>query len=382
MKIAYVLNSGNVGGAEKHVLDLVEGFSHDNEVVVVCPEGEMVNKYKLAGADVIIDKPSFDIDIFYIFRLKRLLVSRSIDIAHLHQLKTVINGLISASLAQTKVKIAHIHSPLSKWQIPLYKKILDLLMNFLVVNLLADVVIALTEETKQERMRGEHIREDLIRVIPNGVTIEKIKPQAHDMEEAGVWLRKKYQLNKEYLVGTLSRLTEEKGTDVFIKAISRMPALDENLYRNCHFFIAGEGHLRGELEKLVKSTNLESMVTFLGFLSEDDHAKYFKSLNLFVFPTLHEGFGLVLAEAMAYGVATLSSDLPVLKEITNAGRFGKHFARGSEDDLAEKMISQLKGEEGDSATILAAQQWIKQNYSKELFISRYRKLYQEALGNK
>jgi len=289
MKIVYVLNSGEPGGVEQHVLDLARGMvARGHAVYVICPQGRMAAEYLEAGAEVWVDQPAFDIDPFYIFRLWSLLKKFQPDIFHAHQLKTVVNGLIAAKLANVPATIAHIHTPLSEWQIPDWKKRLNIFINRLVCNWGADVVLALTRATKKERVRGEGIAPEKVVVIPNGIDMGKFKVQSSKRK---VGFREKLGVSEDaVLVGTLSRLTVEKGVGVLIAAVSELAAyrLPHDAYR---VVVAGDGPLRGALEQQAQDLGVADKVTFLGFLPEEEKLAYLAALDIFVFPSLAEGFG-------------------------------------------------------------------------------------------
>jgi len=128
MKIAYILNSGNFGGMEKHVLDLCQGMiQHGHQVFVWCPSGDMVPSFEKAGAQVTQIKIRFDIDPTYIKRLARFLKENRVDIVHAHELKAAVNSLIAGRLAGVNVRISHTHTPISEWQISRWKKKINLL---------------------------------------------------------------------------------------------------------------------------------------------------------------------------------------------------------------------------------------------------------------
>lgn len=338
----------------------------------------MVEKYRMYGAEVIVDNPYFDIDPFFILRLKNILLEKEVQIFHAHELKPVVNGLIAAALAGCKARIAHIHSPINGWQIPLYKKIPNLIINFLVVNSLANKVIALTEEIKKDRLGKERIWEEKVVVIPNGIEINRFAPHSLGLKSK---LLQRLGLPPDYhLIGTLSRLSEEKGIDIFIRSVAEF--LKSRRYNHpVHFVIAGDGHLRGDLEALVLELGLSNEVSFLGFLEEEDYLNYYGALDLFVFPTLHEGFGYVLAEAMSAEALTISSDLPVLRELTVQGKYGFHFKKGNPAELAIVLNQVLNLPKEKLASLRKiARAHVIESYSMEIFSKRYRDLYAGLLA--
>ena len=173
MKIAYVLNSGNPGGTERHVLDLVKGMvKRGHRVFVWCKDGEIAKWYEEAGAEVYRSEITSDIDPKYILNLVNFLRSNKIDVLHAHDLKPATNALFASILSRTKVKITHIHTPMSEWQVPsTLKKIVTFIQircySFL-VNTFSDSEIALTNTRKIVKL-AEGISDKKLTIIHNGL---------------------------------------------------------------------------------------------------------------------------------------------------------------------------------------------------------------------
>ena len=427
MKIVYVLNSGRAGGVEQHVLDLVRGMvARNHEVFVVCPWGEMTERYFEAGAEVRVDAPRFDIDPFYIFRLVRFLREVKPDVFHVHQLKTVVNGLLAVKLcrrffvsisspevgnspepdsrlrqetgsspSRPPVTIAHIHTPLSEWKVPDWKKEIDIFINRLVTNWGADVVLALTEATKEVRIKEEGIDPEKIVVIPNGVDMESIKYQVVSIK--GNYRKKLGVLEDTVLIGTLSRLTVEKGIEILIGAVSRLDGyqMPDTKYQ---ILIGGSGKLRDRLEQRAQDLSFpesdsrlrqetdssrqetdSDKIVFLGFIPDGEKFAYLSALDIFVFPSLAEGFGISLIEAMACGCACLVSDLPVLQEV--GGGTVESFKTGDAEDLAERLAELINDPERRKSLGKAARKRVEKEFTMEKFWKRYEELYEKLISN-
>lgn len=98
----------------------------------------------------------------------------------------------------------------------------------------------------------------------------------------------------------LGRLVERKGCLYLLKALQRLH--EEHRLEGVRVFICGKGPLKPELEKYVKDHHLLKHIHFVGFVSENDKARYLKTAQIAVFPsTGGESFGIVLVEAMAAG---------------------------------------------------------------------------------
>jgi glycosyltransferase involved in cell wall biosynthesis len=116
------------------------------------------------------------------------------------------------------------------------------------------------------------------------------------------------------------KLSFSKGVPSLIKAYNRM----ESHSGRVELFIAGSGSGKEEeiIKKMAKDSKMK--ITFLGALAQSDLADAFRNSDIFILPSFYEGLSLVLIEALACGLLTVSTDLPGLKswlghEINNSG---------------------------------------------------------------
>ncbi len=93
----------------------------------------------------------------------------------------------------------------------------------------------------------------------------------------------------------------------------------------------------------IKEEELEEKVVFMGFLSFEELSALYESSQVFVFPSLYEGFGLPPLEAMAKGIPVVASSAPSMPEILKNGAI--YFNPHSEDSLLEGMISVIEDKE-------------------------------------
>lgn len=168
----------------------------------------------------------------------------------------------------------------------------------------ADCVVAVSEYTRQEMLRRLPVEEDKIRVVLEGVDITP--PENVDCEA----VRRTYRLGENYFlyVGVLERT---KNIDGILRAFAKVR---HDLGSDYSVVLVGHpGNAHREILDLIQELDLVDSVRYLGYLSEAHLGCVFLGAKAFVFPSLVEGFGLVMVESMAYGlpvIASLAGSLP------------------------------------------------------------------------
>jgi glycosyltransferase involved in cell wall biosynthesis len=104
------------------------------------------------------------------------------------------------------------------------------------------------------------------------------------------------------VIGTMGRFIKKKGFDYFLRSLAKLKE------RNIAFkaLIGGSGEEEKELKELANALGLSSMVEFLGWV--DNKSKLFDNIDIFVLPSIHEPFGIILLEAFARGKVVVTTD--------------------------------------------------------------------------
>ncbi len=152
----------------------------------------------------------------------------------------------------------------------------------------AEHIIALSEDLRTATSIFG-VPMERITVIPNGVNIDQF-PLGEESE-------RKSQI---IFVGSL---IERKGVNYLIEAM----AIVKKKHPECELLLVGEGRDRDEYEKLVHNLGLEETVFFLGVQSQQNVSQLMRQSRLFVLPSIEEGQGVVLVEAMASGTPCVGS---------------------------------------------------------------------------
>ena len=360
--------SAEYGGIEKQILDLIKELSADFNFIVVCPDGTLVEKYLAAGAKKHINlKPTSEFDIGYVIKIFQLCRKYKVDIIHSHELLTGCLATQGGFLAGVKKRIYHVHTTFFEWKHEGIKKYVSMVPNFIanyfIGNFIATDVLALTETLKEIRIAKEKINPNKISVLYNGVDLDILK---YD-EIGGKEIRDTYLIpDYAFLIGTVSRFTEEKGQIILIKAFAELLKTNTKY----HLLLAGGGRLLDLCKNLVDQLKISDKVTFTDHFEENDKTKILSALDLAVLPTYAEGFGIALLEAMANSRPVLASNITVLKEVAKDSV--EYFKVGNEKDLASK-IDRISKEDlivlGENALARA------KKFSMKNFAAAYKELY-------
>jgi glycosyltransferase involved in cell wall biosynthesis len=172
-------------------------------------------------------------------------------------------------------------------------------------------------------------------------------------------------------------MTLEKGHEVLIKGFAK--ALNSySPERPVYLLLAGGGELEESLKLLAKNLKFESKVIVTGVFERDYLEKFYNTFDIFIFPSLAEGFGLVLIEAMANALPVISSDLEVLREV--GGPDVVYFKSQDSDDLKDKIVDMLKTTSVEKTEIgIKLRNRVTENFSLDEFIENYFSLYQNLL---
>lgn len=168
-------------------------------------------------------------------------------------------------------------------------------------------------------MRRCGVRASKIRVIANGIDAAAFTP-AEKRDAAGAGAP---------IIGTLARLDPRKGIRVLLEALARiLPELPE-----ASLIVGGEGEEREALEGRARALGIAGRVTFAGPVR--DPRGFYRGLDLFVLPSLDEGFGLVVLEAMATGLPVIGTRAGGTPEVLDHDVNGLLVSPGDPEAIAE-----------------------------------------------
>lgn len=296
LRVLQIIPNFGVGGAEKLVLNYLEHFDKDTVKIKAISldsnKNTVYDKYiKENGFDVIYlnKKPGFDISM--INKIDKIISDFKPHVIHSH-LYTMKYILFSIIKNKSIKKYHTIHTEPHK-----ESGMLNRLCNKVAFKYLKCIPIALTEEMAQKVNNYYGINSTL--VFRNGINMDMYR----NIKETKEDIRKQLGISKEmFLIGHVGRFIEAKNHDFLIDIFNRLL----NIKKDAFLLLVGDGELRTKIEDKVKSLNINDKVKFLGV--RDDVNKILKALDVFVFPSLFEGFPVTLIEAQTSGVRSIISD--------------------------------------------------------------------------
>lgn len=312
IKVLQVIPNLKRGGAEKVCLQLVSGLNqnfYDSAILLFKDDEQDIfwrEEYRKSGGLIFSLKKNGRFDWNNLYQIFKTIKNWQPDIIHTH-LGGDIYGIMAAKLAGAKRIITTEHNlNISERNTTRFLKRICLRS--------ADKVIAVSEAVQTDAAKRYHLPQDKVSIIYNGL------PEQDFQEKAT-------PINNPITIGSLGRLTPQKGFSVLIEAIS----LTKN--KSYKLLIGGEGELRDSLEKQIKTAGLEQRVKLLGRVNGPE---FWPKIDIFVLSSLWEGLGLVVLEAGAKHKPVIASNLDGLKEIINK-ETGYLFESNNAKDLATKI---------------------------------------------
>lgn len=173
----------------------------------------------------------------------------------------------------------------------------------------ADKIITVSNFSKHEIIKYLNVEPSKIEVVPAGVDLNIYHPD-HDIE---TWemIKKKYNLPDEYIL-YLGTLEPRKNIANIIEAYKQV-LHDDRI--PCLVLAGKKGWLYDEIFRKIKELGIQDKVIFTGYLEKEEAPVLLSRAKLFLFPSLYEGFGMPVIEAMACGTPVITSNTTSLREI-------------------------------------------------------------------
>lgn len=336
MRIAHIIKVTRISGAERHLLFLLEGLRQrgiDARLIMLVerdrPQDEMLAEAETRAIPLKRLRIYRDADPSLLWRLPRALRAIKPDIVHTHLVHADLYGYLAAKLAGVAAVVSSRHLDDSFRYRSRWRRINRRLWRLL------DAGIAISAAMKRFAHEIEDAPTDKIHVVRYGMEYRWLSDD--DIAAARQGLRAELKLPPDsQLLGMACRLVEQKGIPYALEALRRI----RSDFPRAHLVIAGDGEQADELRRLASRLSVADRVCWLGWRA--DAADLMAAFDVFLLPSLHEGFGLVLLEAMSRRVPIIASRVGAIPEVITHGETGILVAPRAVDELAQAMTRLLK----------------------------------------
>lgn len=355
MKILHINTEKGWRGGEQQLFYLAKGLIERGiDTAVACRKGEeLERRCKEEGIPTVPLKGNQTTDI-----LRLGIIGKKFDVIHAHSAKA--HTLAAFSKPFHKKKVVYTRrvdfppkgDPLTKYK---YK--------------LTDITICVSQ--KVERVIKEQLTNLKTKVIHSVTSTEIERNVDNNVVNS---FRNKYK--GKTIIGTAAALTPQKNIPNFIEAAKIVTEKRKDVI----FVVFGEGHLKGELENLVKKLGLQNNFFFEGF--KRDINNYIKALDVFVLPSDNEGFSGSILNAMLLKVPVIATDAGGAKEIVENEKTGLLVPRRNPVKLAHAILRLLDDKELKSKIVSNAYQKVVDNFTVDRMVDAYIKVYGEVVGDR
>lgn len=295
------------GGAERSMAILVNELAKSKEYNIKLLMLENKNSYELDNSIEILyfrDSYKFGIigKLFTLsldpFRLNNIIKSNSIDTVISFQHRSNFINIFTKYLNNNYKSI--ISERVYTKDYFGNNKLSDNFFNFMIKWLYkkADQITCNAQDIKKGLIEFYNTDNTPIKVIENSYDVDKIL----ELSKEDIDLENKHIFDSgKKIIINIGRLSEQKGQKYLLEAFSKIEKKDDYIV-----VILGEGYLRENLENLAEDLKITKYIFFLG--QKENPYKYLKNSDIFVFPSLYEGYPNALAEAMVFDLSIISFD--------------------------------------------------------------------------
>ncbi len=360
MKILLLTTHLNIGGIGRYVTNLAKELQRRGHTVFIASGGGELEETLLQTgvkhiyADIKTKSELSPKIIKSFFALKPFLRKEKIDLIHAHTRGTqVLSALLSFYQKIPYVTTCH----------GFFKRRLGRR----IFGCWGERVVAISEAVKGQLIHDFNVDEKRIVLIHTGIEVERFLQGVREDEIAKI--KHAWNLNKAPVIGTIGRLSSVKGQDVLLSAAKSLV----RDFSNINVLLVGNGPDEERLKKLSSTLGLDKNVIFAG--SVDDTTKALSVMDIFVLPSIKEGLGLSLVEAMASGKPCIASRVGGIESLIEDGITGMLVKPGNPDELARAIKYMLSNKDKAEAFRDKAREKVINDFNIDRMAAQIEEMY-------
>jgi len=235
-------------------------------------------------------------------------------------------------------------------------------------------IIAVSDFTRRELLQYYKVKEEKIRVIHNGVDVNKFKP-ASDKRK----VKEELGLNPaDIAILSVGRLYARKGLFTLIE--SMLPIIRK--FKNAKFLVSGKG-LSNEMSKLgayAAKLGVKDNIVFTGYFPDEKLPKLYQAADVFAFSTFYENLPFAILEAMSAGLPVVTTNVGGIPEIIEDGKNGFLVRPFNPQELGDRVLYFLEHSVASSEMALLARKTVEERFDWRLIVKKVLKVYDEAVS--
>ncbi|MFX0124502.1 MAG: glycosyltransferase [Candidatus Hodarchaeota archaeon] len=363
--ILHLASTRGIGGAENLLINLACGLRKDtfNSIVFLLQHGPLYQELRDRGIETYVINSSLG-DFWFFLNLLLIVRKRKINLIHSHEFLMNVYGTFAGKIMKIPV-VTTVHGK------NYYHEKLRRVLAYKYVSKNTKMV-AVCNDLKEFLIREVGIDENKIRIIYNGINLEKFSDKINQSEKKQ--LRTNLGVNQnDFLIGSVANLRPVKGHIFLIQAATELI----KRHRSARILLVGRGPCEDELRKEAERLNVLNNLLFLGYRKNID--KILQVLDVFVLPSTSEGLPLSLLEAMAAGVPVIASHVGGVPEIIIDNINGYLIPPANPSTIAKKILFLLESNETKTRFSKSGLETIKTRFSSTKMINTYQELYLSLL---
>lgn len=232
--------------------------------------------------------------------------------------------------------------------------------------------IAISEAVREHLVNDLKVKKENVSLVYNGVDTERFKRSLAQNEAAAY--KSNIGLKDGPVIGVIARLSPVKGHRFLLMAMKEV--LRD--VPEAQLLIIGDGPIKAELVNLALQLNIAGSVFLEG--STPDTTKPLSIIDVFVLPSLQEGLGLSIMEAMAAGRPVVGTDVGGVYSLIKDGKTGLLVPPQDATGLAQAILELLKDRDKANRLGQQAQRFVTEKFSLDHMVDEIEKVYRQVIS--